>query len=421
LRHLYIRQLFLTNQYKTLQSGKMSHNLCLHTANYPYGLGEQFIETEIKYLANAFKKVVIIPNNTDAKKRLVPENVEVLKADYSEYSTPKGIKNIGPWLFPILPAILKSNNKILTLSTLLRAGYQAEVLFYFLKNNNLSDNTLHYTYWFNEQSTLLSILKSKKRIKGYISRAHGFDLYEDRHREGFIPFRKFQLKNVSKLFLISKNGVEYIKSKYPQYQHKYQLSYLGIENNHRLNLSIPANKEYLLVSCSRLIDIKRVHLIVEALAKITDFQIRWVHFGDGPLLKQVKDLAKKNLPDNIKTEFKGMIPNQAVLQYFQNNFVDCFINTSSSEGLPVSIMEATGYGIPVLATNVGGTNEIVNNSTGILLSEHPEPIEIAQNLQEVFMSFSRNAGFRQKVYNYWNNHFNAEINYQRFTNTLKNL
>ncbi|RCW27030.1 glycosyltransferase [Marinilabilia salmonicolor] len=398
-----------------------NNTLCLHTAQFPYGLSEQFIETEITYLAQAFERVVIIPGAAEGTPRPLPDNVEVCVTDYSCYTTAKGLQQVGSWMRYCLSDVHRSTNKKITLSTLLRAGYQAEVLFYLLKNKNLIDNTLHYTYWFNEQSTLLSILKSKKRINGFISRAHGFDLYEDRNKEGFIPFRKFQLKNVSKLFLISKDGLEYIKSKYPKYQHKYQLSYLGIENNHPLNLSIPDSKEYLLVSCSRVVDIKRVYLIVEALSKITDFQIRWVHFGDGPLINEVKELAKEILPDNIKTEFKGMIPNQAVLQYFQNNFVDCFINTSSSEGLSVSIMEATGYGIPVLATNVGGTNEIVNNSTGILLSEHPEPIEIAQNLQEVFMSFSRNAGFRQKVYNYWNNHFNAEINYQRFTNTLKNL
>lgn len=393
--------------------------LCLHTAHFPYGTGEQFIETEIKYLANAFEKVVIIPNNPKGKKRIVPKNAEILIPDYSGYSTTKGIKNIGTWLFSCLPDTLKSNNKILTLSTLLRAGYQAEILFHSLKHNKLINNTIHYTYWFNEQSTLLSILKSKKKINGFISRAHRFDLYEDRNKEGYIPFRKFQLKNVSRLYLISKNGLEYIKSKYPKYQHKYQLSYLGIENNHPLNPTIPDSNEYLMVSCSRVVDIKRVHLIVEAISKITDFHIRWVHFGDGPLLNEVKELAKKILPDNIKTEFKGIVPNQVVLQYFQNNFVDCFINTSSSEGLPVSIMEATGYGIPVLATNVGGTNEIVNNETGILLPAHPEPIKIAQNLEEIFSNYSRKADFRQKVYNYWNNHFNAEINYQKFTETLK--
>lgn len=394
--------------------------LCLHTASFPYGPGEQFLETEIKYLASTFKRVVIIPYNPHGDKRPVPENIEIINPDYSCYSTLKGIKSIGKWFFHCLPDAFKTKNKALSFSYLVRAGYQAEALFSLFRINNLLDNTIHYTYWFNDQSTLLSILKSKRQINGFISRAHGFDLYEDRNQEGFIPFRKFQLKNVSKLFLISRNGLEYINTKYPKYQNKYHLSYLGIENNSPLKLAIPDSKEHLIVSCSRVVDIKRVNLIVEALSKITDYHIRWVHFGDGPLLKQVKELAKEILPDNIKPEFKGMVPNQEVLQYFQNNFVDCFTNTSSSEGLPVSIMEATGYGIPVLATNVGGTNEIVNNSTGILLSDNPTAGDIATNLKNILSNKSRNPDFRQEVYNYWNNHFNAKVNYDQFCSELKN-
>jgi len=49
------------------------------------------------------------------------------------------------------------------------------------------------------------------------------------------------------------------------------------------------------------------------------------------------------------------LPHNDVLNYYASNPVDVFINTSSSEGLPVSIMEAMSFGIPVIATNVGGT------------------------------------------------------------------
>lgn len=394
--------------------------LCLHTAHFPYGPGEQFIETEIKYLANAFEKVVIIPANPEGKKRIVPKNAEILIPDYSGYSTTKGIKNIGTWLFSCLPDTLKSNNRILTLSTLLRAGYQAEILFHSLKHNKLIDNTIHYTYWFNEQSTLLSILKSKKKINSFISRAHRFDLYEDRNKEGYIPFRKFQLKNVSRLYLISKNGLEYIKSKYPNYQHKYQLSYLGIENNHPLNPTIPDSNEYLMVSCSRVVDIKRVHLIVEALSKITDFHIRWVHFGDGPLLNEVKELAKKILPDNIKTEFKGHKPNKDIYSFYNNNIVDVFINVSSSEGLPVTIMEAISFGIPIIATNVGGTAEIVKSDNGFLLNKNPSIKEIIESIKTSLITIRNNPDLRMEIYEFWKSNFNAEINYQNFINQIKN-
>ena len=49
--------------------------------------------------------------------------------------------------------------------------------------------------------------------------------------------------------------------------------------------------------------------------------------------------------------------------------IDLFINTSSSEGVPVSIMEALSVGIPIIATDVGGTKEIVTKTTARIASE----------------------------------------------------
>lgn len=392
--------------------------LCLHTSSFPSGLGEQFIETEIKYLANAFERVVIIPNNIVGEMRPLPTNVEVLYPDFSGYSTIKGVKSIGWWFLSCIKDIFKSTDKSLTISTLLRAGFQTNRLLELFKAHNLLNNALHYTYWFDDQSTLLAILKSKKKIKGFISRAHRFDLYEERNKLGYIPFRKFQLQNVSKLFLISKNGLEYIEERYPKFKRKYELSYLGIENDYPFEFDENKIKSYLLVSCSRVVDIKRVDLLLKALALIKELPIHWVHFGDGPLFEAVKKEAEKTLKGNITFDFKGMVPNPDVVKYYQTHFVDCFINVSTSEGLPVSIMEAIGYGIPIIATDVGGTSEIVNPITGYLLSKNISPKEISDSIKKTFTTISKNREARQNIHKFWQNHFNAKKNYEDFCNTL---
>jgi glycosyltransferase involved in cell wall biosynthesis len=139
------------------------------------------------------------------------------------------------------------------------------------------------------------------------------------------------------------------------------------------------------------------------------------------LFETTKAEAAKSLPQNITWAMPGMVPNTEVLTFFKNKPVDCFINVSSSEGLPVSIMEATSYGIPVIATNVGGTNEIVNEQTGILLPADPSIEEIANNLISLIKSKSRNPTFRKGVYQYWNENFNAGHNYTAFCKTLKDL
>ncbi|MDN0055082.1 glycosyltransferase [Collinsella ihumii] len=69
----------------------------------------------------------------------------------------------------------------------------------------------------------------------------------------------------------------------------------------------------------------------------------------------------------------------SVLRIYGKEPIDLFVNVSESEGLPISIMEACGVGAPVLATDVGGTCEIVfNELNGRLLPANPTSDMIAQ-------------------------------------------
>ena len=85
-----------------------------------------------------------------------------------------------------------------------------------------------------------------------------------------------------------------------------------------------------------------------------------------------------NIRNNIKINFLGKLEKEKVMNFYLTNHVDLFLNTSISEGIPVSIMEAISFGIPILATNVGGTKEIVNNTTGFLIDAEFKPENIAE-------------------------------------------
>lgn len=147
-------------------------------------------------------------------------------------------------------------------------------------------------------------------------------------------------------------------------------------------------------------------LIYEALQSISDMQIQWTHIGDGI---QFQDLKTKtiNSRENIKINLLGRISNLEVIKYFQDKQVDGFINMSKFEGLPVSIMEAISFDVPVIATDVGGTSEIVNSQTGILLSNDPSVYEIACSIRKLKYS-----EYKPRVF--WKIHFNAEKNTKKF-------
>ncbi|MBL3200697.1 glycosyltransferase, partial [Klebsiella pneumoniae] len=55
----------------------------------------------------------------------------------------------------------------------------------------------------------------------------------------------------------------------------------------------------------------------------------------------------------------GTVPHETIISFFAANPVHLFLNLSTMEGIPVSIMEAISFGIPVVATDVGAVSEIV--------------------------------------------------------------
>ena len=53
------------------------------------------------------------------------------------------------------------------------------------------------------------------------------------------------------------------------------------------------------------------------------------------------------------------MPHNEVIDYYQSHYIDLYLLTSSSEGLPIAIMEALSFGTPVIATDVGGIKEMI--------------------------------------------------------------
>lgn len=257
---------------------------------------------------------------------------------------------------------------------------------------------------------MLALIKMKTKNYGFVSRAHGYDVYEERWTHGIIPFRNFQLEMADKVFPDSKRGTEYLKEQYPRFSKKISCAHLGTPDMD----TNPFNPDecFTLLSCSALIPLKRVHLIAEAL-RHCNFPLRWIHIGKGPLLGDIR-LKTKNLPGSIEAELTGYITRDEILAIYSTRSVNLFIHTSETEGLPGVLMEAASFGIPLMGCNVGGVPEIINDETGILLPKEITPEEIAGAIAS-FKNSRKNTGeFRRGVREFWKKNFNAEVNYNRF-------
>jgi len=150
----------------------------------------------------------------------------------------------------------------------------------------------------------------------------------------------------------------YIESLYPLYKEKFTVSRLGTEDPGFLSKPSVKNK-ISIASCFFAVLVKRIDLIIKGIAmcvnKYKEIKFEWHYIGDGPLKKSLDNLAFSTFPKNVTYYSYGLIPNKEVFDVYRENNIDVFINTSKSEGLPVSIMEAQSCGIPIIATSVGGT------------------------------------------------------------------
>ncbi len=411
--------------------------LIFFTSQFPFADGETFIENEFPFLASAFEKIFIVTNNISGKQtRTLPENVVVIRVPYATSSKYK-LQALFNYFNPVVQHELRFIKSKLHLSvspkiisTLLGSYAHAleinELLLKITDQHNIDVKSLYlYSYWMNNMAAGIALFKQKYPKTKAICRAHGWDVYFERHNPPYLPLRNFIIENLDACFCISENGKQYLENLVSvSGKNHLKLSRLGTLNN--LNKKNETNNSSLsIVSCSNIIPLKRINLIIEALAQIENIQIKWTHFGDGELAAETKNYADKVLssrPD-IKYSFAGQISNKELLNYYSNNPVDLFINASETEGLPVSIMEAFSFGIPAIAMNVGGISEIIQDGVnGFLLSADSSANEMAAAIINFHsLSETEKNNFRSGAFNTWDEKFNAEKNYRRFIESISNL
>ncbi len=397
-------------------------NLNFFTAQFPFKNSETFIENELPIVASQFEKVNIFPHyfNNHKSHRQIPNNVNVIQLNNKKL-LPLNFKykilivNIFINEFFLTPKkkfFLKTYR--LRLSELKQTAIKAQ---YIETNNLLLKDAVNYSFWMNEWALVLTFLKKRKVINNFIFRCGGFDIWDERHEGNYLPFRGVIYKYANKIHPNTKLGEVYIKNK-KLYPHKVSHQYFGTKDFGLGKFN--KNDAFTIISVSNVIPLKRVELIVDILKQVKT-PVKWVHFGDGELLKEIKIKAKKDLKHHT-VEFFGRLPKfEDVLKYYINNTVHLFISTSSTEGLPVTIQEAISFGVPIMATDVGGVSEIVNSTTGYLLDKNFDVNKAAELIDNFENSIYNTLKKRKEIRQFWKENFEAKKVYSEFANKLKQI
>ncbi|CAL1520769.1 glycosyltransferase [Chitinophaga sp. MM2321] len=400
----------------------MEKILFFFTESFPYGKGESFIENEIEFLCGNFQKVIIVPSQqseTTNNIRTIPQNAVVFPLGFvPKYKLllllPRNLFIISrAFFFDFFSEEKKNFKKI----KLFRKGLHA-ILWGLYMNSKLdqafkSISGKYYSYWMNNGALALTLRRMKNPDIEFVFRTHRYDLYQERSKYGLIPFQQLNCYFAKYILPVSQNGQNYLRNIKPQFSSKIISSYLGVPDR-GINI-IPEEcktNNFVIVSCSFMVPVKRIDLIIASLM-LLEIDVTWIHLGGGPEMGKIKKLCQY-LPTNISYKLLGDMSNWEIMNFYKENAVNLFIHLSASEGIPVAIMEAVSFGIPVLATDVGGVAELVSTETGILVNEDASPEKVASSLKIFLLSDRNTQAFRKRVRQFWENNFNAEKNYNNF-------
>jgi glycosyltransferase involved in cell wall biosynthesis len=204
---------------------------------------------------------------------------------------------------------------------------------------------------------------------------------------------QFVIKNARANIAISRQGLELI-------------NHLGGKNAYYIPNSIDITgysknlkpkKPEKIVFVGRLIEQKGVQDLIKAFIELNLKNTKLEIIGNGFYLSKLKKLARKN----INIIFKGELNQNQIKKVLESTTI--FVNPSYLEGTPTSVLEAAAARLPIIATDVGGTSEIIaNNQTGFLIK--PKDIEELKIKIEMLLAsrtlqqrFAKNAQQRVKT------------------------
>lgn len=402
---------------------------------YPFESGEySFIKTELEFLVEHFDVVIVSLSASSESKMTIDERITLYHC-IRKFGLKEKIEAVLAFLFSKcghaeIERIMKAGQKIggRFYDSIAYLSCATQLKKYMGKEHILQGDEVIYSYWFNANCLAALMEKEAYPKLKVVSRIHGYDLYNERNLYNRQPFREYMNELIDKIFFVGDTGEQYYYAhwgKPEDKRNKYVVAPIGTVNSKERGKGLLYKKTeaFHIVSCSNVIPLKRIHLIIEGLSRIADIDIRWTHFGSGDLMAEIEKKAQELLEGkgNISYQLAGFTPLEEIMRFYEENDVDCFITTSSTEGCPVSIQEAMSYGIPIIATAVGEIPNMIDGN-GILLSESPLPEDVQTAIERLYHTGeAERLTMKAKSRALWERKYNAIDNAQKFVEELEKL
>ena len=289
------------------------------------------------------------------------------------YNSAIGFKSLG-WFLRLDLSLFKGNSSIHA-----QFATQTAILSLMLKEFfNNSSNDIEYSFTF-----------------------HAHDIYFKN------KWFTYLVNNSKQAFSISQFNIHYVKEKYQNLKpDKIVLSRLGVFRPNNIKVKKNSKKQIRIGLISWFVEKKGIKYLLEAMKKLNNEKIKLILAGDGPLKIEILDNIKDNNLENC-IEYIGKVKGKQKFSFFED--LDGFILPAITvpndmDGIPVVLMEAISYGLPLISTKVSGIPEIcIDNFNGFLVEEK-NSMQITEAIlrlfreKETYTFFSSNSIIKSNDY-----------------------
>jgi glycosyltransferase involved in cell wall biosynthesis len=175
---------------------------------------------------------------------------------------------------------------------------------------------------------------------------------------------------------------------------------------------------FLIVCISRFARIaKRQDLLISAVGKVRNPEIRVEFIGSGPMLEHYKKVVKEsNLEASVF--FHGFLSRVDINVILEN--ADFFALPTEYEGVPKALLEAMAKGLPCLVSNVLPLNEYVHdNINGVLCLNTIEGW--VEAIEKIYKQRDKTASLSKSARKYVLDHFDASNNILKYKKEFEEL
>jgi len=386
------------------------------TAHAPYGPGETFVLEEMLAMAEIGVDLVIIPRN--------PSKVVFHKDAQRLLNNTLWLPLLNrEILLVFLGALLSRLRLWQVIWSILRHSPSPKILIknlavlpksVFIASRLMKEKVEHiHAHWGSTTATMAWIASELAGIPWSMT-LHRWDIAENN-------LLRLKVDRAAFVRVISEDGRrEVLRIVGEGYRDKVKVLHIGVRLPDLSSLQSPPQRSHFVVACpANLVPKKGHRFLVEACKLLLERGVRdfrCLIIGDGPLEAEIcQQVAELGLEAFVK--LRGRLPHEELLEMYRKGEVDAVVLPSivtedgEKEGIPVSLMEAMAYRIPVVSTDTGGIPELIGNGAGIVVKEKD-----AQQLVDALERLIKDAELRrelgeegyQKIYEEFNLRKNAE-------------